>query len=270
MAELKDTTKWRVPKHPALEAWRALKLPIRLTFLLSLGAFLCARYYSVILPKPDALRSELVKAPEQSATATPSFNFEWKGSRFVVHPQAEYEARGLVLTHNNTGGIGDIYHDANSVDLKDICIVWGESATSGAYLSGTFHSEPWTCVYSARPGATPIYDDEFSNNHLLAGTEEIAKRIRATRIGDQVQFAGYLVNYAPESLPENLRQSSLVRSDTGDGACEVVFVTKYEILRSANRSWRRVEHIAWVMLVISGLLALLSATLLPYLEFRME
>jgi hypothetical protein len=270
MVELKDTSNWRVPKHPALDLWRSIKPLIRLSFLIALALFLYARHYSIVLPKPSTLRSELGTPPEQTSTSTPSFNFEWKGTKFVVHPQADYHAAGLVLTHNNTGGIGDIYHDANSVDLKDICIVWGESASSGAYLSGTFHSEPWTCVYTQNKGADPIYNDEFSNNHLLAGTEEVARKIRATRIGDQVQFSGFLVNYAPEALPDNLRQTSLVRSDTGNGACEVVFVTNYEILSSANKKWRRIEHVSWLSMLGLGAMLILSVTLLPYLEYRLE
>ena len=212
----------------------------------------------------------MTNAPRQTVSDTPSFQFDWRGKSFIVDPLANYQAQGLILTHNNTGGIGDIYHDSDSVDLKDICIVWGESVATGSYRNGTFHSEPWTCVYSTKPGADSIYPDEFSNNHLLAGTKAIEEKIRSARIGDQVKFSGYLVSYAPADNPDLIRNSSLVRDDTGDGACEVVFVTSFEILARANLSWRRVENWSWNTLVTTGVFLLVSLLLLPYLEYRWE
>ena len=269
-ARIKDTTNWRVPKHPILGFWRSLVFPCRLLFLLALGLYFYAHHKSTKLPATSALLPINKNAPVQSSTSTPPFTFEWRGKSFIVHPQADYQAQGLLLTHNNTGGIGDIYHDSDSVDLKDICIVWGESATSGSYLHGTFHSEPWTCVYTSKSGSEQIYADEFSNNHLLAGTKAIEDKIRAARIGDQVRFSGYLVNYAPVESPDTLRRSSLVREDTGDGACEVVFVTSFEILARANTSWRRWEKISWYSMIGFGTFTLISLLLLPYLEYRWE
>jgi hypothetical protein len=269
-AEIKDTTNWRVPEHPLLELWTSVTLPCRILFLLAIGLYFYAHHRSIRLPGSSTLLPINQQPPVQTTTSTPSFLFDWRGKSFVIYPQAEYQAQGLLLTHNNTGGIGDIYHDSDSVDLKDICIVWGESATSGSYLHGTFHSEPWTCVYSAKAERDLIYDDEFSNNHLLAGTKAIEEKIRAARIGDQVKFSGFLVNYAPAENPELLRRSSLVRDDTGDGACEVVFVTSFEILVRANTSWRRWEKISWYTMISFGSFTLISLLLLPYLEYRWE
>jgi hypothetical protein len=267
---IKDTTNWRVPKHPLLGFWRGVVLPCRLLFLVAIGLYFYAHQKSIKLPESSALLPINRQPPVQTSTSTPSFTFDWRGKSFLVHPQADYQAQGLILTHNDTGGIGDIYHDSDSVDLKDICIVWGESATSGSYLNGTFHSEPWTCVYTSKAGSDSIYADEFSNNHLLAGTKAIEDKIRAARIGDQVKFSGFLVNYAPKENPDLLRRSSLVRDDTGDGACEVVFVTHFEILSKANTAWRRVEKISLYLIYFLGGFTLLSFVLLPYLEYRFE
>jgi hypothetical protein len=55
-------------------------------------------------------------------------------------------------------------------------------------------------------------------------------------VGDQVHFRGYLVDYTG---PAGTRVSSTVRTDTGNGACEVVYVEGFEILDSTNRLWRR-------------------------------
>ena len=35
-----------------------------------------------------------------------------------------------------------------------------------------------------------------------------------------------------------------MRDDTGNGACETVFVTEYRVLQRANRGWRAVKPLA--------------------------
>ena len=47
---------------------------------------------------------------------------------------------------------------------------------------------------------------------------------------------GKLVNYSHDGLPA--RKSSLVRSDTGNGACEILYVTGFEVQHAAA-AWPR-------------------------------
>lgn len=177
--------------------------------------------------------------PVQAETTMPSFNFEYENVKYVVHPRAEYELYGLLVTHNNTTGIGDIYHDDRSVDLKDICVVWGRNAASGVYQKIQFWSEPWTCRFGTRDDE--VWNDfsltEVSNNHLLAGTEKVRAVVKGLHVGDQVYLKGYLVDYAHQDYPEQLRQSSLTRTDTGDGACEVFFVSDARVIKAAPGPW---------------------------------
>src|SRR5690606_23298616 len=71
--------------------------------------------------------------------------------------------------------------------------------------------------------------EQFSTNvHAIPATPEIEQRLRTIRPDDVVHLSGLLVNaYRPD---DGYRwKTSVVRDDTGDGACEIVYVTDIEI-----------------------------------------
>jgi len=63
--------------------------------------------------------------------------------------------------------------------------------------------------------------------HLIAADDSIARAIKRTRVGDVVAFDGYLVE---ADWPNGRKAvSSLTRSDTGAGACEIIWVENFSI-----------------------------------------
>jgi hypothetical protein len=106
-----------------------------------------------------------------------------------------------------------MYHSNNAVDLRDLCLVWGETVGNGSYAQASYWSDPWTCFFRFRRENTGFDPSQLSNNHLLAGTDRIADTIRSVEIGDQVTLSGYLVSYADERSPEYERRSSLTGED---------------------------------------------------------
>ena len=77
--------------------------------------------------------------------------------------------------------------------------------------------------------------NQLSNNHLLSDDDDIRSRVRKIRIGDQIRVRGYLTSY---ESPGGLRGTSTTRTDTGDGACETIYVERFEILKAATSYWR--------------------------------
>jgi hypothetical protein len=69
------------------------------------------------------------------------------------------------------------------------------------------------------------------------------------RVGDQVHFRGYLAEYSHHHGFAFFRGTSTTRLDTGNGACETVFATDAEILRTGNRGWRMTFWAAATVLV---------------------
>jgi hypothetical protein len=65
------------------------------------------------------------------------------------------------------------------------------------------------------------------------------------------------VNY---SQPANqfFRGSSTVRDDTGDGACETVYVNEFKILQRANPVWRAARPLALAAAGVLFVLLLLA------------
>jgi hypothetical protein len=81
----------------------------------------------------------------------------------------------------------------------------------------------------------------LSNDHLLTDRPGIARAMRKVRIGDQVRFRGHLAEYSHnhEGRPFS-RGTSTVRNDTGNGACETIFVEEFEILRRGGGPWHAI------------------------------
>ena len=73
----------------------------------------------------------------------------------------------------------------------------------------------------------------FSNNHLVTADTKLLKGIRSIKDGDYVRIKGYLVNLYWNEDGENYWKTSTVRTDDGDGACEVIYVTDIKWLKEA-------------------------------------
>jgi hypothetical protein len=218
---------------------------LNLLLLASILAVGVAHRKRIELPDADDVL-EVDHAPIQEPTSEPKFDFEYSDKSYVVQPVAQYELWGLVVSHNNIAAIDDIYHDSSSVDLKDLCVIWGPNVEDNNYNKVKFWSEPWSCQFQTddMEAFRAFSKDALSNNHLLSDDPEVRSKIRQARIGDQIHLTGWLVNYYPVGLPDHVRKSSTIRTDTGNGACEVVFVKSFEILARANVFWNRCYQIA--------------------------
>ena len=138
-------------------------------------------------------------------------------------------------------------------------MVWGRNIRSGVYREMKFWNRDFTCMcdFPDAEIATLFSGSHLSNNHILCADAAMSRRILNVRPGDQVYFKGYLAAY---SQPANqfLRGSSTVRDDTGNGACETVFVTEFQVLQRANRGWRAVKPLAFLASGVFFVLLLLA------------
>jgi len=215
------------------------------------------------LPFVEEVVDEMLNEPIQSATRTRPFEFDYRGETYLVEPVADYELWGVVVTHNDITGMTDITHTEDSVDIKDICVVWGPNVQSNDYREVSYSSGDFTCFFSYKR-AMQFYHNKLSNNHLLSDNEQVRQVIRDVNIGDQVHLKGMLVNYAWASRPNWKRNSSTTRNDAGRRACEVVFVDEFEILKATNSTSNTLFIISAWMLLLSIILKIGSIALVPY------
>ena len=106
-----------------------------------------------------------------------------------------------------------------------------------------------------KPYALMSFDpNALSNNHLLASDPRLVRLLRSVRPGDQVRVEGYLAEYSHQHGRSFRRGTSTVRTDRGDGACETIWVTEAQVLRTANRGWRLLMPIGLGAIALSVLL----------------
>jgi len=71
--------------------------------------------------------------------------------------------------------------------------------------------------------------------------------------GDQIYMKGRLVDYSVEGRGGE-RKSSTSRTDSGRGACEVVYLEDFRILRVGNAFWRGVYFFSKSLIALSIIL----------------
>jgi hypothetical protein len=222
----------------------------RLAMLLSLLLWLLSLLFINRLPGPKDIYTQLYREPLQTAeNIPPPFKVKKNKLTYVVTPLFNYELYGLVVSEHRSDSLLDLSHRRwqDYLNIKDLCIVWGKNISSGVYRKMKFWNRDFTCMCDFPDQETFMFfsGKHLSNNHILCADKELSRSILAARPGDQIYFKGYLVSY---SQPANqfARGTSTVRDDTGDGACETVFVTDFSILQRANRVWQAFNTLAFL------------------------
>lgn len=221
---------------------------LRLGFLLSLLLWVLALWRDDRLPSPGAILPPLYAEPVQEAAGVPPpFAVTVKKRHYVVRPLFRYEIAGLVVSQHRSDSFLDTSHRRwrDFLNIKDLCLAWGDNIASGVYREAKFWNRDFTCMcqFSDMSTARRFSMRHLANNHLLSADPALRRRILRARPGDQVRIAGYLAEYGQ---PANgfRRGTSTVRDDTGDGACETVYVTDFRMLRRANPGWRAAKPLA--------------------------
>jgi len=203
------------------------------------------------VPLPDAsLIDETIRAgePLQTASDRPAFTTVIKGYTYTLTPRATYDISGLVVSQHRGDALVNIGHKADPGNIKDVCVVWGDAIINGAYRKMSYVSGEFTCSFTWTGGLTPPFSlEKISNNHLIPAGPAVARGIRAIRIGDQVRMKGLLVDYTVTDRGQEIftRRTSLTRSDTGNGACEILYVTELSVVREGSHLAADAPTYAW-------------------------
>jgi len=191
------------------------------------------------LPDREEVLDDLYKEPVQKETKKASFKTTVKEVEYTIKPLYDYELYGLVVTYHHSDAFADYYHGKwkDYLNIKDICVVYGDNIKSRVYQDLKFSSGSWTCHAKGESEAWSIFKNScLSNNHLLSDNEEINNSVKSAKNGDQIYFKGYLAEY---SHSEGFRRgSSTSRDDKGNGACETIYLTDFKIIKKGNPFWR--------------------------------
>ncbi|MBQ7707431.1 MAG: hypothetical protein IJT72_06605 [Lachnospiraceae bacterium] len=152
------------------------------------------------------------------------------GYEVSIYPQYTYEIEALVVHTKNYPGLGL----GNKLCPRDIALAWGKVAEYNKKIN--FHwkqSGRWVSwqvdSYDAIDaiGGVNYVSSHCSNNHLIPADKSVRRKIKKIKKGDHIKITGYLVNIDAENKRGKtfIWESSTSRDDTGDGACEVIYVT---------------------------------------------
>ncbi len=139
-----------------------------------------------------------------------------------IHPMASFQVKGKVLSRKRY-----LFGRAARLSPIDLALGWG--AMSDERILDTINVVQSGRWYRWITRGTPLPRREIethsANMHMIPSTPEIAKRIKRVREGELIELSGYLVRVRSDD-GWNWR-SSLTRTDTGDHACEVVYVEEF-------------------------------------------
>ncbi len=207
------------------------------------------------LPDPAYYGDAVIQKPIQNKISKKPFEIEVNRELYHITPKYDYRLEGVVVSVHNADAFLDMRHHEewrDFLNIKDLCVIWGENVKNGIYKEMEFDSGDWTCWYSWPNAAVGqnFRNDQLSNNHLLAEKEAIKQSILEAAPGDHIRIEGMLVDYAN---PANSfrRGTSVSRTDTGQGACETIYVEKFEIIQKANALERNLFQAAKFFFVLS-------------------
>ncbi len=234
------------------------------SFLMAAGAMMLAASLLLrqALPDPAGLRPELRNEPVQQPTQAAPFETTLGGVTYTVKPLADYEIWGLVVSSHDSGAWWDWIHKASSdhLNVVDLCVVFAENVTRGGYVGLDYSSGQFVCNVQTRSAERwqRFSMRAISNNHLLADRPAVAAKLRDVQIGDQVRIRGWLSEYAHNHGFAFNRGTSLTRDDTGNGACETIYVQEVEVLSAGGGPWRWLPWPA-IGLILAGAIFWLRA-----------
>jgi hypothetical protein len=204
--------------------------------------------------------------PVQSATRKQPFSAVYEGVEYSVEPEFEYELYGMIVSYRHHDGDSRMHFQADDhLNMLDVCVVWGDNTRNPHLKKIDFWNGIFTCVVRTKDQkAWDSFDMyQLSNNHLISADDYIRSQVKDIKVGDQIHITGYLASYS--SAGGGKRGTSTTRLDTGDGACETLFIESFEIVEVATNYWRASMYVFFVMLS-AGLFIHFKRPYKPYQE----
>jgi hypothetical protein len=160
--------------------------------------------------------------PEQTQTLDSSMAY----GDYQLTPLAHFALDARVLHRK-------IYHWDQRASLVpvDLALGWGPMSDQGVLdqINITQSMRFYWFAYRLPP---PISNEQIishsANVHIIPATREIASRCKSLRAGELVHLSGDLVEATGHGLSP--WRSSLSRTDTGNGACELMWVSEFRTL----------------------------------------
>jgi hypothetical protein len=189
---------------------RRFALPLALAVI----AYMWVSDHRPVRPPPGAIEI----TPQQARAAGGAFRFK----DHDIEPLADFAITARVLSRENYR-----FDRAAVLSPVDLGLGWGPMSDDEVLRRLTI-SQGGRWYFYRWSGEPPIPVHEIvrhsANMHLIPADDAVAATLARVRPGHVVELAGRLVEVRGS---DGFRwRSSLTREDSGDGACEIVFVER--------------------------------------------
>jgi len=149
------------------------------------------------------------------------------GRNVFMTPLASYDIAGVLVSKKAYG-----LRPMDRLSPWDYAIGWGYVDQMLPWLKFSHSSRYISFRY--KPGS--LIDGQYvqshiSNNHLIPASENIRRALRLGKKGMPVRLEGHLVNLQVQKGSRIVYTwgSSTTRDDRGNGACELIYVTRLRL-----------------------------------------
>jgi hypothetical protein len=163
-----------------------------------------------------------VLAPDEPVQVAHDGDRRIAHNEHVLHVRARFDIEARVLRKS-------IYRFDGGADVApvDLGVGWGPMSDSAIVDLLEFSQMGRFLYWKPRdPARFPLAPDAILRNaaqlHLIPATGHIESRLKRLRPGQRVGISGYLVDVTGPG--QFVWRTSLSRSDSGAGACEIVYV----------------------------------------------
>ncbi len=160
-----------------------------------------------------------ILAPEEPLQTEPASGESWSFRSYQLTSLAQFQIRARVL-----GTERYRFDRAAELSPVDLALGWGPMSDSRVLAALTIRQQDRFYFWSASTMPIPAGEviSHSANMHLIPATDAVAKRLLGAKVGQLVELRGQLVR--AEGRDGFRWVSSLTRMDSGDGACEVIWV----------------------------------------------
>lgn len=178
--------------------------------------------YMYISDRPVSQPPGILVAEEPHQVNLPG-NTSFLHEGYWITPLAEFELDARVLSKKRYR-----FDRTSGVSPVDLALGWGPMSDSSILGHFSFQQRRRWVYYRHRgaPVSATEINRNMSNMHMIPANNQVARKLKSVRKGEVVSITGKLVYVEGKN---GLKwRSSMSRTDTGDGACEIVFVEHIE------------------------------------------
>jgi len=168
---------------------------------------------------------------QEPCSSTETFSRRITGGSVKIIPVATYRIAGEVMSKRKyTQGWGA------EIAPFDLALVWGMLTYPHVRKQLSIKHDNTRMAWFRMKGDEPPVDHDYAmshgaNNHLIPASENIRMALDGqVKVNDKIALSGYLVDVEGRNHErEIVMKTSLIRTDTDRGACEIIYVTRLQV-----------------------------------------